>query len=281
MTGYVASTSNDSNINVWDPNTWRSIRHYKNHSKIVFGLDQIDSDTIVSVSRDRTIHLWSISTGETLRKINTTFWGFSVKALSNGLVVCGLASTYDNLMIYKYSTGDLVNSLNGHNDSVESIEILNEQFIASGSLDEKVIIWDLKTNLSKFTFTGHHSSVKCLKRISPKLLASADSNGSIIIWDWSTGKINHILKGHKLSLWRSSLDLFDHQTLISGCNDKTIKFWNIFDGTLIQTIDSDININAIAMIKKSETFQIYVNFFFVFLFVFILTSFCKHFAKYL
>jgi len=254
MNGYVASASIDSTINVWDPNTWRSIRHYKNHTQIVYGLDQIHNDTIVSVSRDRTIHVWSISTGETLKIINTTFWGFSVKLLSNGLIACGLASNNSNLMIYNYSSGELVNSLNGHNDSVESIEVLNEQFIASGSLDEKVIIWDLKTNLSKLIFTGHNSSVKCLKRVSPNLLASGDSNGSIIIWDWSTGSIHHILKGHTSTLWRSSLDLFDHQTLISGCNDKTIKFWNIFNGTLMQTINSDIKIIAIATIKKSESF---------------------------
>jgi WD40 repeat protein len=254
LNGYVASASNDSTINVWDPNTWTSIQHYKNHSKIVFGLDQIDNDTIVSVSLDKTIHVWSISTGETLKIINTKILSHYVRTLSNKLIACGLANTKNNLIIYNYSTGDLVNILNGHNNYVESIEVLNEQFIASGSLDAKVIIWDLKTNLSIFILTGHNNGVQCLKRVSPKLLASADSNGSIIIWDWSTGSIHHILKGHTSSLWRSSLDLYDDQTLISGSHDKTIKFWNIFNGSLLQTINSDIQVNAIAMIKTSETF---------------------------
>jgi WD40 repeat protein len=253
INGYVASASNDTTINVWDPNTWLSIRHYKNHSKMVFGLDQIDNDTIASVSLDRTIHVWSISTGKTLKIINAGLAHY-VKTLSNGLIVCGLASTFNNLMIYNYSSGELVNSLNGHNDSVESIEVLNEKFLASGSLDSKVIIWDLKRNLSKFILIGHNKGVTCLKRVSSNLLASADSNGSIIIWDWSTGSIHHILKGHTSTLWRSSLDLFDHQTLISGSNDKKIKFWNIFNGTLMQTLDSDINIIAIATIKKSGSF---------------------------
>jgi WD40 repeat protein len=252
MNGYVASASIDSTINVWDPNTWRSIRHYKNHTQIVYGLDQIDNDTIVSVSQDKSIHVWSISTGETLKIINTINLVNYVKTLSNGLIVCGLAS--NNLIMYNYSTGYLVNTLNGHSDSVESIEVLDEQFIASGSLDAKVIIWDLNTSLPKFTFTEHNSGVRCLKRVSPNLLASGDSNGSIIIWEWSTGKINNFLKGHNRSLWRSTLDLFDHQTLISACYDQTIKFWNIFNGTLMQTINSDIKIIAIATIKKSETF---------------------------
>lgn len=255
MNGYVASASNDTTINVWDPNTWRSIRHYKNHKLIVYGLDQIDNDTIVSVSEDRTIHVWSMSTGETLKIINNPSLVYYVKTLSNKLIACGLVSNNNNLIIYNYSTGDLVNSLHGHNDNVESIEVLNEQFIASGSLDAKVIIWDLKTSLPNFTFYGHNASgVKCLKRVSPNLLASGDANGSIIIWDWSTGEIHHILKGHNSSLWRSTLDLFDHQTLISACYDKTIKFWNIFDGTLVKSIKSDFKIIAIAALKKSETF---------------------------
>ena len=68
--GYVASSSLYNPVNIWDPHTWTSIRQYKMHSDDVNCIDQINEDTIVSGSRDKSIHIWSINTGETINKIN-------------------------------------------------------------------------------------------------------------------------------------------------------------------------------------------------------------------
>ena len=91
--GNVASASHDTTVNVWETLTWTSIRKYTNHSGWVRSVDQIDNDTIVSGSDDQTIRIWRISTGETLKIINITFWGYSVKTLSNGLIACEMSSS--------------------------------------------------------------------------------------------------------------------------------------------------------------------------------------------
>jgi WD40 repeat protein len=57
MNGYVASCSYDTTVNIWNPNTGESIQKYTQHTDTVFGLDQIDEDTLVSGSSDLTIHL--------------------------------------------------------------------------------------------------------------------------------------------------------------------------------------------------------------------------------
>ena len=59
--GYVASASADKTVNVWDTLTWTSIQRYTNHTMTVFSLDQIDNDTMVSGSDDRTIQIWKIT----------------------------------------------------------------------------------------------------------------------------------------------------------------------------------------------------------------------------
>ncbi len=101
-----------------------------------------------------------------------------------------------------------------------------------------------------------------MKRLSSSLIASADADGTIIIWNWLKGELVFILKGHTGPLYQTSLDLFEVDdeekdiTLISGSFDKTIKLWNITSGTLIQTLNANIQINALAMLEKSE----YMNF---------------------
>jgi len=249
----VASASLDKIVNVWNPNTWSSVRIYTNHSSPVYGLDQIDHDTIVSGSRDRTIRIWKISTGETLRVIDTGLFVSSVKVLlnRNEQIVCGLEGLSDNLRVYNFSSGILIKTLIGHTSYIYSTEILSERFIASGSYETNVLIWDLETYSVKFNLTGHARWVFCVKRLSSNLLASGDESGLIKIWDWVTGVNVHTLIGHNSSIYLSSLDLYDEQTLISGSWDRTVKFWNITNGALIKSIETDFEVIALAMFKSS------------------------------
>jgi WD40 repeat protein len=252
--GYVASASADTTVNIWETLTWTSIQRYTNHTGWINSLDQIDNDTIVSGSHDTTIQIWRISTGETLKKINVSTSVFVVRVFSveYKLIVCGLFGQNNNLQIYNYETGDLIRTLNAHSGNVRSIEMLSKQFMASGGADQNVIIWDLSSYSIKYTLTGHNSSVQCIKRLSSNLIASGDLNGKIIIWDWLTGNNLFNLNGHTGALKYNSLDLYDEQTLISGSWDRTVKFWNITDGTLIRSINVDIQISALAMLSSSE-----------------------------
>jgi WD40 repeat protein len=252
--GYVASASEDRTVNVWDTLTWTSIQIYTNHSSAVYSLNQIDNDTMVSGSADQTIKIWKISTGETLQTINVNALVFVVRVFSIEYkqIVCGKGGSSNNLQIYNYDTGNLIRTLNGHSYDVNSIEMLSGQFMASGADDKRVIIWDLFSYSIKYNLTRHTFSVYCLKRLSSNLIASGDSNGLIIIWNWLTGERMFNLTGHTKAIYFNSLDLYDEQTLISGSWDKTVKFWNITNGTLIQSINADMQINALAMLKSSE-----------------------------
>ncbi len=252
--GYVASASADTTVNVWDTLTWASIQRYTMHTDVVFSVDQIDNDTIVSGSQDNTIRIWKISTSETLQTIRVTVQVYAVRVFSieSKQIVCGTGATSDNLRIYNYSSGDLIRILSGHSLSVLSIEILSEQMMASGGYDQRVIIWDLSSYSIKYTLMGGNPSITCVRRLSSNLIASGDLNGLIIIWNWLTGKQIFNLIGHTNAIYSYSLDLYDEQTLISGSLDETVKFWNITNGELIQSKDVDIGISALAMLKSSK-----------------------------
>jgi WD40 repeat protein len=252
--GYVASTSGDKAVDVWDTLTWTSVQRYTSHTNAVYSLGQIDNDTIVSGSHDTTIQIWRISTGETLKIINVNAVVIVVRVFSIEYkqIVCGTFGGSNNLQIYNYDTGDLIRTLIGHSNDVNSIEMLSEQFMSSGGEDNKVIIWDLSSYSIKYTLTGHTSPVTCVKRLSSNLIASGYYNGKIIIWNWLTGEQIFNLNGHMGPLGFNSLDLYDEQTLISGSRDQTVKLWNITNGALIRSINVDIKILSLAMLKSSE-----------------------------
>jgi len=174
-----------------------------------------------------------------------------VFSIENKQIVCGKEGSSDNLQIYNYETGDLERTLFGHSSNVNTIEMLSGQFMASGGNDYLVIIWDLSSYSIKYTLMGHPTSVTCIKRLSSNLMASGDGSGTIIVWNWLTGEKIFNITGHTDKLYFNSLDLYDEQTLISGSWDKTVKFWNFTNGTLIRSINTDIKINALAMLKSS------------------------------
>jgi WD40 repeat protein len=65
-----------------DTLTWTSIQRYTNHTNTVYSVDQIDNDTMVSGSYDKTIRIWKISTGETLKTINVSTSVYVVRVFS-------------------------------------------------------------------------------------------------------------------------------------------------------------------------------------------------------
>jgi len=259
--GYVSSASQDNTVNVWNTLTLVSIRKYNNHTMEVYSLDQIDNDTMVSGSEDQTIRIWKISTGETVKIINVGADVFVVRVFSIEYkqIVCGLFGTSKNLQIYNYTTGNLARTLIGHINSVYSVEMLSEKFMASSGQDQRVIIWDLSSYSIKYILWGHTISVTCVKRLSSQLIASGDEYGLIIVWNWLTGEQMFKLTDNLAPVNLNSLDLYDEQTLISSSNDQKVKFWNIKNGTLIRSINVDIQINALAMLKSSE-FRINISF---------------------
>lgn len=61
---------------------------------------------------------------------------------------------------------------------------LGQEFIASGSEDNKVFVWHIRRELPLATLTGHSRTVNCVhwNPRFPHLLASASDDGTVRLW---------------------------------------------------------------------------------------------------
>ena len=66
------------------------------------------------------------------------------------------------IIIWKNSTLTENTKLNGHNDSVESLTLFNNDLLASGSCDSTIKIWNLTTASAIKTLTEHKGCVNAL-----------------------------------------------------------------------------------------------------------------------
>ena len=110
-------------------------------------------------------------------------------------------------------------------------------FIASGSNDNTIKIWDNLKLKCVNTLQGHSNFVLCIKILADNTkLASGSADKNIKIWDTAKSSNNCIqtLTGH--SGWINNIELTMNVTQILSCShDKTVKLWNLEDGSCIRT----------------------------------------------
>ena len=139
---YVATCSDDYLVKIWIPFNWTLLRTYSNHSSEVYGLEWLDADSLASSGEsDQTIKIWSVSSGQTKKIINTGASVWSLKLLSSNYLAVGLNQ---DINIYDINDGiKLKSTLKGHTNDVRDLVQLNSNTLASSSLDWTVRIWDL------------------------------------------------------------------------------------------------------------------------------------------
>eukprot|EP00375_Theileria_parva_P001249 XP_763920.1 hypothetical protein [Theileria parva strain Muguga] len=125
-------------------------------------------------------------------------------------------------------------SLEGHTESVLCLEFSPDGvYLASGSGDTTVRIWDLATQTPIKTFTGHTNWVMSISW-SPDgyTLSSGGMDNKVIIWNPKTGSGTD-LKGHTKAVtalsWQPlhNLDANEYPLLASGSMDYTVRIWNV------------------------------------------------------
>ena len=170
-----------------------------------------------------------------LRKAERKAWWQRHKSkFAIALAVIALSVT--GLLIYlnwDYS----LKTLTGHSDYVYSVAVSPDgKYLASGSLDETLIIWDAKSGQCLKTLKGHSIYVFSVCW-SPdgKYLASGSDDHTVIIWDANSGEKLKTLYGHSSSVESVSWSP-DGKYLASGSDDKTIIIWDANSGESLKTL---------------------------------------------
>ena len=104
---------------------------------------------------------------------------------------------------------------------------------ASCSSDYSVRLWDLETRSLIKVLRGHSDDAEDFVFVGPHVGVSASRDRRILVWDLRTGAIAFVFDDHD----KDVLSLAYHQgRLFSSGDDKTLRVWNLAEGTLERTI---------------------------------------------
>ena len=218
----------------------------RGHTSTVRCLKMSNATTAISGSRDTTLRIWDLETGQ----CKNTLMGHqaSVRCLEihEDLVVSG---SYDTTAkIWSISTGQCIRTLQGHFSQIYAIAFDGER-IATGSLDTSVRIWDPKDGYASITVFSHvsllinnrnclailqgHTSLVGQLQMRQNTLVTGGSDGSVRVWSLSSYSPIHRLAAHDNSV--TSLQ-FDDSRIVSGGSDGRVKIWDTHTGALIREL---------------------------------------------
>lgn len=95
--------------------------------------------------------------------------------------------------------------------------------VVSGSRDNTIKIWDMKSRVCHRVMEGHTGSVLCLQFDDTKVV-SGSSDATVRVWDIKTGECKQVISDHSQSVLHLR---FDKTRLVTCSKDHTVRLWTI------------------------------------------------------
>jgi len=212
---------------MWNAVTGECMKVFAGHSgAIAAGKWFHSGKKLVTGSEDGSMRIWDPKNGNTITNINgPLFHESGVVSLAinadDTLILSG--SSDSKACLTRVDSGKIVNKFTGHTESVETVAFAPTlPLVVTGSLDNKVIIWDANTTQQR-QICQHDDGIVKVKFHTQhsELLYTASLDSAIRLWD--------IRSGTRIRKWTGHLDNildFDlHPSgdiILSASEDKTV-----------------------------------------------------------
>jgi WD40 repeat protein len=138
---------------------------------------------------------------------------------------------------------------------VNDIQISDDSLLLAAACNDRTVkLYDAKGGELEHTLTGcieHISSVA----LSPTLIVAGSS--SAYVWSLDNKRLRHTMTGHSKHIY--AIGIADARIITGSC-DRTIKIWELNQGTCLKTLtEAKSIVNDLAISRFSSTFTTYTN----------------------
>ncbi|KAI3373673.1 hypothetical protein L3Q82_022267 [Scortum barcoo] len=231
---YLASSSKDGSIRIWDTVLGRCEKILTGHTQSVTCVKWGGDGLLYTSSQDRTIKVWRAKDGVQCRTLQGHAHWVNTLALSTDYVLrTGAFEPATATVNPQDLTGSLEELKEKALQRYNKVRSSAPERLVSGSDDFTLFLWNPAEDKKPLARMTGHSALVNQVLFSPdtRLLASASFDKSIKMWDGRTGKYLMSLRGHVGSVYQVAWSA-DSRLLVSGSSDSTLKVWDVKTGKL-------------------------------------------------
>lgn len=170
-------------------------------------------------------------------------------SLGNSVRSLKLNESINNSTLSMGNTFTCIKTFEAHDEKIVALIELSSGYIATGSYDCTIRIWDVNTQrcLKVIQEYGH---VLCLLEFEPNFILSGTDNNTIQLWDINNPK-KELFSFEKHLLWVNCLVKCDDEYFASGSNDSDIVIWSYPERNCVNVLKGHSNC-VLTMIKLND-----------------------------
>lgn len=203
---------------------------------------------LVSVSKDKTIRVWSAESGEMLRVLRPPIGParegvlYAAALSPDGTMLAvggvGVGGTESPITIVSLETGTIAAVLREHTDTVVDLAFSPDgQWLASAAEGGKCCLWDWRAGRLQHVFVGHRNLRQLVFAPDGRHCVTAGHRDKTArIWSVATGQCEQVLQGHDFHVLTVGWSA-DGRWIATGGSDGTIRIWAA-DGSFVRLFHS-------------------------------------------
>ena len=251
-TNHLIQLTLDCILNIFDSTSLIQLSSYNvsnSYFQFCYAHTLLSNEQIAIAGYNRITYLaiFNLVNGTLVKTLHFPINNFPLIILNNGYLVGG---RFGKILIYNLSEEKIIKEIKAHNDWIETLlELPQLGYLASGSNDKTIKIWDLNHNYKLIkTLEGHSDSVWSLALLPDGNLVSGSIDQTIRIWDiksWNQANILYLYAEIAVSdIIETERNMFQllmvlaNGKIVSGDCNGHIVIWNTNDFSRNLTIDT-------------------------------------------
>ncbi len=234
-----ATCSSDYTVGLWDLKNLTPLQLLQGHWDDVEDFAFVDDNTGISVSRDRRIFIWNLTTGAIKRVLEK----HDRDVLSVEYAKGKIYSSGDDMTLRQWDleSGELLRTWGPFEVETDtcSIDPLFDRVVL-GSDDGNIRIFDCNSGTALHQIVAHRSGIKkvAISPINGDILSAAYDQ-RILVWDAETFELKLELESHAATWERSFNWAPDGRSILAGTFDGTVLRWDTESGRRISELGGE------------------------------------------